>query len=103
MPVFEVSYHLGGNTQSGLPTVKDEVIADSLPCAIKAVSAFIDPSDPSPLIVEKGLCAFIVPKAHILTVKIAAKAGIEVRGEAPIQGDKRAEESLTFSVCEADS
>ncbi len=76
MPVFEVSYHLGGSTQSSLHIIKDEVIADSLPCAIQAVSDFIDSSDPAPLIVEKGMCAYIVPKAHILTVKVAAKTSV---------------------------
>jgi hypothetical protein len=87
MPVFEVSYHLGGSTQSGLHVIRDEVIADSLSCAIQAVCDFVDASDPAPLIVDRGLCAYILPKAHILTVKVAAKAGIGSAPETVIQED----------------
>jgi hypothetical protein len=95
MPVFEVSYHLGGNTQSGLHLIKDEVIADSLSCAVQAVCDFIDASDPAPLIVDRGLCAYIVPKAHILAAKVAAKAGIGSALGPVIQ------EETAFTPCDA--
>jgi hypothetical protein len=90
MPVFEVSYHLGGSTQSGLHIIKDEVIADSLPCAVQAVSDSVDTSDPAPLVVDRGLCAYIVPKSNILSVKVAAKNGIGVSAETATQEETTA-------------
>jgi hypothetical protein len=100
MPVFEVSYHLGGSMQSGLQIVKDDIIADSLPCAIKAVSDFINASDPAPLIVEKGMSAYIVPKSHIITAKVVAKPNSGASAEATVSGQNKNEEFMAVSQSE---